>query len=54
VMFYLSDKIMRDGDHKGDNNLYRHEFDTGQRPVSVMGDIVVIENIEWNERGILN
>lgn len=53
-IFYASDKVMRDGDHKGKTNFYKHDFDQGKRPAKVMDNILVVENIKWNERGILN
>ena len=45
---------MRSGDGKGKDNYYKHDFDKGKRPVSVLGDMLIVENIKWNERGILN
>jgi antirestriction protein ArdC len=53
-ILYISDKIMRSGDGKGKENYYKHDFDEGKRPVSVLGDMLIVENIKWNERGILN
>ena len=53
-IFYISDKVMRPGDTKGKNNYYKHDFDTGKRPVKVQGNMLIVENIKWNERGILN
>lgn len=53
-IFYASDKIIQPGDKKGKANRYRHEFDPGKRPVKVLGNMLVIDNIKWNERGLLN
>jgi hypothetical protein len=53
-IWYASDKVIQPGDEKGKINHYVHEFDAGKRPAVVKGDILVIGNIDWNERGILN
>lgn len=54
LIYYISDKIIRPGDQKENGHYYKHHFDKGKRPVGVMGNVLVIENINWNERGILN
>jgi len=51
---YLSDKVMRSDDRKGKLNGYHHDFDTGQRPVTLHGDVLVIDRLEIDGRGILN
>jgi antirestriction protein ArdC len=53
-IWYASDKVIQPGDAKGKINHYVHDFDTGKRPAVVKGDILVIGNIDWDERGILN
>ncbi|MEX0662110.1 MAG: zincin-like metallopeptidase domain-containing protein [Balneolaceae bacterium] len=53
-ILYASDKIMQAGDKKGKINYYKHDFDSGKRPVGRIGNILVIDKIEWDERGILN
>lgn len=51
---YSSDKKIEPGDKKGHPKLYKHTFDPGKRPVSLIDGILVISNIEIDERGILN
>lgn len=53
-IFYISDKVLREGDKKGKMNVYHHEFDPGKRPASKKGNILVVGNLEIDERGILN
>lgn len=53
-IWYESDKIIRAGDEKGEQNYYVHTFDPGRRPATVLGNILIISNIKLNERGILN
>jgi ppGpp synthetase/RelA/SpoT-type nucleotidyltranferase len=53
-ILYLSDKIMRDGDAKGDENMYHHDFDPRQRTAFKQGNVLIVEDLEINERGILN
>ncbi|MGM0587082.1 MAG: LPD1 domain-containing protein [Bacteroidota bacterium] len=51
---YGSDKIIQEGDKKGKLNWYVHDFDKNKRPVSVIDQIMKIDRIEWDGRGILN
>jgi hypothetical protein len=53
-IWYASDKVIQPGDKKGKVNHYVHEFDPGKRPAVVKGDVLVIGNIEWDARGLLN
>ncbi|TYP92085.1 Antirestriction protein ArdC [Fodinibius salinus] len=53
-IWYGSDKIMQEGDQEGMFNYYVHEFDAGKRPAVVKGDIMIVGNIDWNKRGLLN
>lgn len=53
-ILYLSDKIMNKGDRKGNENYYTHDFDAEKRPVSLQGDVIIIDNITWNYRGLLD
>jgi len=53
-IWYGSDKIIREGDAKGELNYYVHDFDAGERPTVVKGDIMIVGNIDWNKRGLLN
>lgn len=53
-ILYVSDKIIRDGDAKGDMNMYHHDFDPKQRTAYKQGNVLIIENLEIDERGILN
>lgn len=53
-IWYASDKMMQPGDRKGRLNHYVHSFDAGKRPAVVKGDILIIGNIGWNRRGLLN
>ena len=53
-ILYASDKIMQPGDKKGKINFYKHDFDAGKRPVAKLGDVLIVDNIKWDERGILN
>ena len=53
-ILYESDKVMQPGDGKGKTNYYKHNFDKNKRPVSVIDDIMVVDNIAINGRGILN
>jgi hypothetical protein len=50
----MSDKVMRQADSKGDQNLYHHSFDAGKRPCLKKGNILIITDLEINENGILN
>lgn len=52
-IWYASDKIIQEGDN-GEVNHYVHDFDPGRRPAVVKGDILIIGNIDWDGRGILN
>lgn len=54
TIWYASDKVIQEGDRKGMVNHYVHEFDAGKRPAVVKGDVLVIGNIEWDARGLLN
>ena len=51
---YLSDKVMQPGDRKGRQNGYVHDFDTGKRPVALVGDVLIVDRLEISGRGILN
>jgi hypothetical protein len=53
-IWYASDKVISDGDRKGTVNHYVHAFDPGKRPAAVKGDVLVIGNIAWDGRGLLN
>ncbi|WP_020402799.1 zincin-like metallopeptidase domain-containing protein [Gracilimonas tropica] len=53
-IWYASDKVIQEGDRKGKVNHYVHEFDAGKRPAVVKGDVLIIGNIEWDARGLLN
>ena len=53
-IFYISDKVIRDSDKKGKINIYHHDFDEGKRPAVKKGNILIVSNLEINERGILN
>jgi hypothetical protein len=53
-IYYMSDKVMRQADSKGDQNLYHHSFDAGKRPCLKKGNILIITDLEINENGILN
>lgn len=53
-IYYLSDKVLQAGDKKGKMNVYHHDFDAGKRPATKKGNILIIGNLEINERGILN
>ena len=53
-IYYVSDKALREYDGKGKMNMYHHDFDPGKRPASVKGNILIISNLDINERGILN
>ncbi len=51
---YASDKILAPEDRKGTQNNYIHEFDRNKRPVTVNDDVVTVEGIKLDARGILN
>jgi hypothetical protein len=53
-IYYMSDKVMRQADSKGDQNLYHHSFDAGKRPCLKKGNMLIITNLEITENGILN
>lgn len=53
-IYYVSDKVLQEWDRKGKMNMYHHEFDPGKRPCTVKGKILIVSNLEINERGILN
>ncbi|MFH5833737.1 zincin-like metallopeptidase domain-containing protein [Halalkalibaculum sp. DA384] len=53
-IWYASDKVIQPGDEEGKINHYVHEFDAGKRPAVVKGDILIVGNIDWNGRGLLN
>ncbi|MCH8567617.1 MAG: DEAD/DEAH box helicase family protein [Balneolales bacterium] len=53
-IWYISDKIIQAGDRKGKDNAYVHDFDTNKRPVYQLGEIIIIRNLQIDERGILN
>jgi len=53
-IWYSSDKVIRPGDRKGKKNHYVHTFDRGKRPASVKGDVLIIGNIEFDRRGLIN
>ncbi len=53
-IYYISDKVLREGDGKGKMNVYHHEFDAGKRPASKKGNILIVGNVEIDERGILD
>jgi len=53
-IYYESDKIMKPGDKKGKTHYYVHDFDKNKRPATVFGHVLVISNVEIDERGILN
>ncbi len=53
-IFYISDKVMRQADSKGDMNTYHHTFDPGKRPCVKKGNILIVNNLEINKNGILN
>jgi hypothetical protein len=54
AIWYASDKVIQEGDRKGKVNHYVHEFDSGKRPAIVKGDVLIIKNIKWDARGLLN
>ena len=51
---YASDKIVRPGDREGDDSLYEHDFDAGEREVYEWGECLVITGLMIDRRGILN
>ncbi len=51
---YTSDKIIEAGDGRGHSHNYTHDFDAGKRVAYSWGDVIVIDNLKINERGILN
>lgn len=51
---YISDKVLQEGDRKGKMNVYHHEFDPGKRPAAKKGNVLIVGNLEIDERGILN
>jgi hypothetical protein len=53
-IIYLSDKIMQPQDSKGTEHTYRHDFDSGKRPAVKKGNVLIINNLKINQRGILN
>jgi hypothetical protein len=53
-IIYESDKVMREGDQKGDLHTYVHEFDEGKRPVRQWEDVAVVDDVAVDGRGILN
>ncbi|WP_409029443.1 helicase-related protein [Gracilimonas sediminicola] len=53
-IYYVSDKILRDYDRKGKMNVYHHEFDEMRRPAFLKGKILIVSNLDIDERGILN
>lgn len=53
-IWYTSDKVIQEGDQKDKTNHYVHDFDAGKRPAVVKGDVLIIGNIEWDARGLLN
>jgi len=53
-IIYESDKVMREGDQKGDLHTYVHEFDEGERPVRQWEDVAVVDDVAVDGRGILN
>lgn len=53
-ILYASDKVLREWDAKGKLNLYEHDFDPAKRPAFKKGGILLITNLEIDERGILN
>ncbi|MCH8494021.1 MAG: DEAD/DEAH box helicase family protein [Balneolales bacterium] len=53
-IWYSSDKIMQPGDQKNKVNYYVHDFDAHKRPVYQLDDVLVIDNLMIDGRGILN
>jgi hypothetical protein len=53
-IIYESDKVMREGDQKGELHTYVHEFDEGKRPVRQWEDVAVVDDVAVDGRGILN
>lgn len=53
-IWYASDKVIQEGDRKGKINHYVHDFDAGKRPAVVKGDVLIIGNVDWDARGLLN
>ena len=53
-IYYSSDKILQPGDRKGKVHHYFHDFDKNKRPVYRLGDVLIIDNLKINGRGILN
>lgn len=53
-IWYSSDKIIQPGDRKGKKNHYVHTFDRGKRQALVKGDVLIIGNIEFDRRGLIN
>jgi predicted nucleic acid-binding Zn-ribbon protein len=53
-IIYESDKVMREGDEKGELHTYVHEFDEGERPVRQWGEVAIVEDVAVDGRGILN
>ena len=53
-ILYESDKVMQPGDQKGKTNYYKHDFDKNKRPVSVIDDVMIVDKIKIDGRGILN
>ncbi|MEX2352217.1 MAG: helicase-related protein [Balneolaceae bacterium] len=53
-IMYVSDKVIYADDEKGKDNQYFHYFDSGKRPVYKYGDVMIIANVNIDDRGILN
>jgi hypothetical protein len=50
---YASDKAMRGGDEKGITHEYKHDFEEGAL-VWRGDDVLMLTEIRWDQRGILN
>ena len=53
-IYYSSDKILQPGDRKGKVHHYYHDFDRNKRAVYRLGDVLIIDKVRVNGRGILN
>jgi len=54
TIWYSSTKMIEPSDDGIKANRYYHHFDKDKRPVHMLGDVILVENLAINGRGILN